>query len=57
MPALILFLMGTALAVYGEGAIALVELPSVFVHVISYVRIAALGLADFGLKGPNLISG
>ena len=48
-PALILFLMGTALAVYGEGAIALVELPSVFVHVISYVRIAALGLADFGL--------
>ncbi len=48
-PALILFLMGTALAIYGEGAVALVELPSVFVHVISYVRIAALGLADFGL--------
>ena len=41
--------MGTALAIYGEGAVALVELPSVFVHVISYVRIAALGLADFGL--------
>ena len=48
-PALILFLMGTALAIYGEGVVALVELPSVFVHVISYVRIAALGLADFGL--------
>ena len=41
--------MGTALDEYGEGAKAVEEWPSVIVHVISYVRIAALGLADFGL--------
>ena len=43
------FLVGLSLAVYAEGIVALVEVPSVFVQVISYVRIAALGVADYGL--------
>jgi len=43
------FLIGLALAVSAEGIVALVEIPSVFVQVISYVRIAALGVADYGL--------
>ena len=43
------FLVGLSLAVYAEGIVALVEVPSIFVQVISYVRIAALGVADYGL--------
>ena len=43
------FLIGLVLAVSAEGVVALVEVPSVFVQVISYVRIAALGVADYGL--------
>ena len=43
------FLIGLALAISAEGIVALVEIPSVFVQVISYVRIAALGVADYGL--------
>ena len=43
------FLIGLSLAVSAEGIVALVEIPSVFVQVISYVRIAALGVADYGL--------
>jgi V/A-type H+-transporting ATPase subunit I len=43
------FLVGLSLAVSAEGIVALVEVPSVFVQVISYVRIAALGVADYGL--------
>ena len=40
---------GLGLAVAGEGIVAIVEVPSIFVQVISYVRIAALGIADYGL--------
>ncbi|MAH17406.1 MAG: hypothetical protein CL960_02770 [Euryarchaeota archaeon] len=43
------FLLGLGLAVAGEGVVAIVEVPSIFVQVISYVRIAALGIADYGL--------
>jgi len=43
------FLVGLSLAVSAEGIVALVEVPSVFVQVISYVRLAALGVADYGL--------
>ena len=43
------FLIGLVLAISAEGVVALVEVPSVFVQVISYVRIAALGVADYGL--------
>jgi len=43
------FLVGLTLAISAEGIVALVEVPSVFVQVISYVRIAALGVADYGL--------
>ncbi|MDP6489682.1 MAG: V-type ATP synthase subunit I [Candidatus Poseidoniia archaeon] len=43
------FLAGLGLAVAGEGIVAIVEVPSIFVQVISYVRIAALGIADYGL--------
>jgi len=43
------FLIGLVLAVSAEGVVALVEVPSIFVQVISYVRIAALGVADYGL--------
>ena len=46
---LAVFLVGLSLAVSAEGIVALVEVPSVFVQVISYVRIAALGVADYGL--------
>ena len=43
------FLAGLGLAIAGEGIVAIVEVPSIFVQVISYVRIAALGIADYGL--------
>ncbi|MDP6236397.1 MAG: V-type ATP synthase subunit I [Candidatus Poseidoniia archaeon] len=43
------FLLGLGMAVAGEGIVAIVEVPSIFVQVISYVRIAALGIADYGL--------
>ena len=43
------FMAGLGLAVAGEGIVAIVEVPSIFVQVISYVRIAALGIADYGL--------
>ena len=43
------FLLGLGMAVASEGVVAIVEVPSIFVQVISYVRIAALGIADYGL--------
>jgi V/A-type H+-transporting ATPase subunit I len=43
------FLLGLGMAVAGEGIVAIVEVPSIFVQVISYVRVAALGIADYGL--------
>ena len=43
------FLLGLGMAVASEGIVAIVEVPSIFVQVISYVRIAALGIADYGL--------
>jgi len=47
--AVMAFLAGIALATWGEGVVAIVEVPTIFVNVISYVRIAALGMADYGL--------
>ena len=45
----IILLIGLVLAVIGEGIVGLVEFPSVFSNVISYARIGAIGLSDYGL--------
>lgn len=47
--AVIVFLAGITLATWGEGIVAIVEVPAIFINVISYVRIAALGVADYEL--------
>ena len=45
------FMAGVAGLVYFEGAVQLVELPSLFVNVLSYLRLMALGLSAAALGG------
>ena len=40
---------GLGLAIVGEGIVGLLEFPTVFSNVISYARIGAIGLSDYGL--------
>ena len=42
-------LIGLTLAVLGEGIVGILEFPTVFSNVISYARIGAIGLSDYGL--------
>ena len=46
---LVVMLTGLALAIIGEGIVGLLEFPTVFSNVISYARIGAIGLSDYGL--------
>ncbi len=41
-------LTGLGLAIIGEGIVGLLEFPTVFSNVISYARIGAIGLSDYG---------
>jgi V/A-type H+-transporting ATPase subunit I len=45
----IVLLVGLTLAVLGEGIVGILEFPTVFSNVISYARIGAIGLSDYGL--------
>ena len=46
---LVVMLTGLALAIIGEGVVGLLEFPTIFSNVISYARIGAIGLSDYGL--------
>lgn len=46
---IVVMLTGLALAIIGEGIVGLLEFPTVFSNVISYARIGAIGLSDYGL--------
>ena len=46
---LVVMLTGLALAIIGECIVGLLEFPTVFFNVISYARIGAIGLSDYGL--------
>jgi len=46
---IIVMLTGLFLAVIGEGIVGVLEFPTVFSNVISYARIGAIGLSDYGL--------
>ena len=46
---IIVMLTGLGLAIIGEGIVGLLEFPTVFSNVISYARIGAIGLSDYGL--------
>ena len=46
---IIVMLSGLGLAIIGEGIVGLLEFPTVFSNVISYARIGAIGLSDYGL--------
>ena len=45
----VVLLVGLTLAVLGEGIVGILEFPTVFSNVISYARIGAIGLSDYGL--------
>ena len=46
---LVVMLSGLGLAIIGEGVVGLLEFPTIFSNVISYARIGAIGLSDYGL--------
>jgi len=46
---IVIMLAGLGLAIVGEGIVGLLEFPTVFSNVISYARIGAIGLSDYGL--------
>ena len=46
---IVVMLSGLGLAIIGEGIVGLLEFPTVFSNVISYARIGAIGLSDYGL--------
>jgi V/A-type H+-transporting ATPase subunit I len=46
---IVVLLIGLTLAVLGEGIVGILEFPTVFSNVISYARIGAIGLSDYGL--------
>jgi len=46
---LVVMLTGLGLAIIGEGVVGLLEFPTIFSNVISYARIGAIGLSDYGL--------
>ena len=46
---IVVMLTGLVLAIIGEGIVGLLEFPTVFSNVISYARIGAIGLSDYGL--------
>tara|TARA_B110000014_G_scaffold250281_1_gene226369 strand:- start:320 stop:1468 length:1149 start_codon:yes stop_codon:yes gene_type:complete len=46
---IVVMLIGLSLAVVGEGIVGILEFPTVFSNVISYARIGAIGLSDYGL--------
>ena len=46
---IVVMLVGLVLAVIGEGIVGVLEFPTVFSNVISYARIGAIGLSDYGL--------
>ena len=46
---LVVMLTGLGLAIVGEGVVGLLEFPTIFSNVISYARIGAIGLSDYGL--------
>ena len=46
---IVVMLTGLGLAIVGEGIVGLLEFPTVFSNVISYARIGAIGLSDYGL--------
>jgi len=46
---IVVMLTGLSLAVVGEGIVGILEFPTVFSNVISYARIGAIGLSDYGL--------
>ena len=46
---IVIMLTGLGLAIVGEGIVGLLEFPTVFSNVISYARIGAIGLSDYGL--------
>ena len=46
---IVVLLVGLTLAVLGEGIVGILEFPTVFSNVISYARIGAIGLSDYGL--------
>ncbi|HEX9815436.1 MAG TPA: V-type ATP synthase subunit I [Candidatus Thermoplasmatota archaeon] len=55
----ILFLVGVVLLVMGEGAIALMELPTIISNLLSYTRLVAIGLSGVGiaLAGNKVAAG
>ena len=46
---LIVMFTGLGFAIIGEGVVGLLEFPTIFSNVISYARIGAIGLSDYGL--------
>jgi len=46
---LLVMITGLGLAIVGEGVVGLLEFPTIFSNVISYARIGAIGLSDYGL--------
>ena len=46
---IVIMLTGLGLAIIGEGVVGLLEFPTIFSNVISYARIGAIGLSDYGL--------
>ena len=46
---IVIMLTGLGRAIVGEGIVDLLEFPTVFSNLISYARIGAIGLSDYGL--------
>ncbi len=46
---IVVMLLGLLFATIGEGVVGILEFPTIFSNVISYARIGAIGLSDYGL--------
>ncbi|PXF58624.1 MAG: V-type ATP synthase subunit I [Candidatus Methanogaster sp.] len=58
LPGAVVFVLAVAMLVAGEGAVAVIELPSVMTNILSYSRLLAVGLSSIGIAtAVNTMSG
>ena len=58
LPGAVVFVLAVAMLIAGEGAVAVIELPSIMTNILSYSRLLAVGLSSIGIAtAVNMMSG
>lgn len=58
LPGAVVFVLAVIMLIAGEGAVAVIELPSVLTNILSYSRLLAVGLSSIGIAtAVNTMSG